>query len=476
MAAPEMKRMNQDIHRPGRRVLNSGRRALQETAGQSSCGSLGRTHTRRGISLMEVLIATFVATVGLLSLASLIPVGKYQIIEGAKNDRGGTVGRAAIREVKVRDMLNPQMWLPVSDNANDLVKFTGSWFDWDAHKAPSLPDIPTDWGNSICIDPLFIARQYVDTDNNGDLELAIPRQFLSQFPYPLDGERSSLDEGKPKSMPNPPRMTRVSLRTQSIMQPLQAYNPTLRMGAPLAERIFTLQDDLMFEKVDDDTRTRQLFVRDTDPDLTDDIPGAVLLRQFAGDYNWLVTLTPVERGDVDPLLRNLYTVSVVVFYKRPMSPSQVELSDRNTGPPSERLVLADLLGGSLGYGGGDVRLWLPSDWSGSSEANPTDMPYTRAGQWLMLAHWVRDETLDDPLLDDGNAQRATRGLRAVFRWYRVVATEGEPVINAATGEPEQYVSLVGADLQPTPGLGATVHAALFDGVVAVYQKTMRLDR
>jgi hypothetical protein len=102
------------------------------------------------------------------------------------------------------------------------------------------------------------------------------------------------------------------------------------------------------------------------------------------------------------------------------------------------------------------------------------MPNTRAGQWLMLAHWERDDSLKtDP---PSNSNYATLGLRAVFRWYRVVATEGEPVVNAATGQPEQYVSLVGSDLRPMLGLGTTVHAALFDDVVAVYQKTMRFER
>ncbi|MEZ6070137.1 MAG: hypothetical protein R3C10_07610 [Pirellulales bacterium] len=456
---------------------------LNYHANQSNRSTVPRPGAaRRGISLIEVLIATFIAAIGLLGLISLIPVGKYQIFEGTKSDRGATMGRAAVRELQVRGMLNPKNWLPVTNTATATYSGYGNdcpWYDWDAPSSPQLPSnsqqsryrgpaIPTDNGNSVCIDPLFISRQYtVDSNNDGvpdSLPTSVPPQLLGQFPYPLDAEQDRLKQGgldvdnAPGQFPNPPRMTRVSLRAQSILPSTPSTIAVPRMDVALAERVFSLGDDLLFEKASSDVRPHQLFAASSS--------NTPLHRQFAGDYTWLVTVTPEERGAIASqdynLQRRLYTVSVVVFYKRQMVPPLTARSDRNDGPPSERLVLADLQGGSLGYGGGDVRLWLPSQWASSSPGNPTDMPNTRAGQWLMLAHWVPDP-FNGPS-------------RAVFRWYRVVASEGEPVVNTATGEPEQYVSVVGPDLVPWQGSGSTVHAALFDGVVAVYQKTMQLDR
>jgi hypothetical protein len=59
---------------------------------------------------MEVLISVFVLSIGLLGLAALLPVGSYTILETVKADRAGDCGRAALRDVKVRRMLDPNSW------------------------------------------------------------------------------------------------------------------------------------------------------------------------------------------------------------------------------------------------------------------------------------------------------------------------------------------------------------------------------
>jgi len=69
-------------------------------------------HERRGVSLMEILIAIFVIMIGLLGLTSLIPVGAVSIGEMTVADRTGSCGRAALRDVKVRRMLDPMLWMP----------------------------------------------------------------------------------------------------------------------------------------------------------------------------------------------------------------------------------------------------------------------------------------------------------------------------------------------------------------------------
>ncbi len=43
---------------------------------------------------MEVLISTFVMSIGLLGLAALIPVGRFAIVQTGKADRAGACGRA----------------------------------------------------------------------------------------------------------------------------------------------------------------------------------------------------------------------------------------------------------------------------------------------------------------------------------------------------------------------------------------------
>jgi hypothetical protein len=59
---------------------------------------------------LEVLISTFIMAIGLLSLAALIPVGRFAVMEAGKADRGGACARAALREVKVRNMFDGDRW------------------------------------------------------------------------------------------------------------------------------------------------------------------------------------------------------------------------------------------------------------------------------------------------------------------------------------------------------------------------------
>jgi prepilin-type N-terminal cleavage/methylation domain-containing protein len=71
---------------------------------------------RRGLSLLEVLVSMGILTVGLLAVASLIPIGKFAMVETNKADRTGMLGRAGLREVKVRRMLDPNLWASTPTN------------------------------------------------------------------------------------------------------------------------------------------------------------------------------------------------------------------------------------------------------------------------------------------------------------------------------------------------------------------------
>lgn len=64
----------------------------------------------RGITLLEVLVSIFILAVGLLGVAALIPIGKLALVKTNISDRTGACGRAAMRDVEVRRMLNPASW------------------------------------------------------------------------------------------------------------------------------------------------------------------------------------------------------------------------------------------------------------------------------------------------------------------------------------------------------------------------------
>ena len=52
----------------------------------------------------------FVLLIGLMGVGAMIPAGRYEIMQGVKTDYGTTVGRAAVRDLKTRGMLNPTGW------------------------------------------------------------------------------------------------------------------------------------------------------------------------------------------------------------------------------------------------------------------------------------------------------------------------------------------------------------------------------
>jgi hypothetical protein len=65
------------------------------------------------MTLLEVLISMSVLLLGLLGVAALIPIGKVALSETNKADRAGACGRAALRDVRVRGMLDTSNWSAV---------------------------------------------------------------------------------------------------------------------------------------------------------------------------------------------------------------------------------------------------------------------------------------------------------------------------------------------------------------------------
>jgi len=102
--------------------------------------------SRRGISLMEVLMAVFVVSIGLVGVAVMLPVAHEQALTGKIAERAGMVGRAAVRDFQVRGMGNSGNWLNSSGN------------------------VPSNWPDATkayVLDPIYVAAK----GNNGSLGL-----------------------------------------------------------------------------------------------------------------------------------------------------------------------------------------------------------------------------------------------------------------------------------------------------------------
>lgn len=144
---------------------------------------------RPGVSLMEVLFSTFILSIGLISLAALIPVGRFTIAETSRSDYAAACGRAALRDLSVQRMLDYRYWVH-----------------------PNFPANPVQFGQTVnlppfAIDPYGVLRGPTESST-------FPRDFVGGLNY----------------------LPRISLRTPAGVP----------FNLPLAEQFFMAKDDAQF--------------------------------------------------------------------------------------------------------------------------------------------------------------------------------------------------------------------------------------
>lgn len=330
---------------------------------------------RRGVSLLEVLFAIMVTTIGLLGALAILPAASSQARKGRNNDAVAVLGPRAFHEFDTRgwrQTANWQAWNPVAS-------------DWQPY-APQF-------GESICIDPRFIAA-------NSTTQAA-----ASVFPYV-------------SAVGNQVRMRRVTLNRGDGVE----------MGKLLADSLFMFDDDLHYTRDDDNSIAPK-----------QEWDGGKR-RGSLGEFSWLATLTPkVNRHSVSA--GNEYVLSVVVFHQRP---ADLAINDSI----HERCVDITFPGG--GIGGGEVLL---------STSAGVDLSKVKANDWLLVMGRSQVQVIDP----------ATGALSMPiprFQWYRISDTEAEDESG------QRYTTLQGQDWDTTC---TDTQAMLIEGVVGVYEKTVRLQ-
>lgn len=220
-----------------------------------------------------------------------------------------------------------------------------------------------------------------------------------------------------------PRMFRISLRPAVGLSNVQG------MKRAQAEQSFLYQDDLTVSLPDDRTLLPiQSF------------GSGNVKRQYEGRFSWLATLTPKDAAAGD-----LYVLSIVVLHRRDLGMTLPAATPGTEEPENERLVNVTFATGvTLAPGGGDVTLVT------RSTTRPEKDLRLGQGEWVLLM--------------------GASGARSVFKWYRVLAVE--PDTRSVGGLFKRDVTLFGPDWDATL---PTQQALLMNGVVAVYEKTIRLE-
>lgn len=187
---------------------------------------------RKAVTLLEVLFAIGIVSVGILGVMATLIVAGHQASTGVALDMADRVGRSAVQEFSVRGFDRP-------------LGPEGTW--------ASLPAVPLGtpshpWPNrSYCLDPQFVAEHGAVAP-------------LNWFPAV-----NAADGGG--------RLHRVSVRP---FPSDQVASPVAPIGSVMAESIFGGQDDLMFE-LDDDRSLPPKQIYDGG-------------RRYEGRYSWFATL------------------------------------------------------------------------------------------------------------------------------------------------------------------------------------------
>jgi hypothetical protein len=325
------------------------------------------TRARSGISLIEVLASIGVISIGLLGLASLLPVGLVTIFEATKSDRAGNCGRAAMREIVVRRMLDYRNWYdPVlqqfinDPNYNGGSNYSKSWYDQngnvniDKNGNPFMPA-------SFIIDPLGVTNNA--PQSLGDLNKIV----------------------------NPPATFPKLLPRITLVTPATALQKSGTYSAALSDTIFRATDDIIATAPENMTPAQP-------PGRPIPMPGT-LPNTIAsqGDYSWFATVTPNRTTP------SRFEVAVVVCYRRTLNPSSPNPSLPAAAEQAQKLVtIADFLqvNNTVGIssGGGSVILGAPigSDTIRVRQNNWVALCEAGAGlPTYGLCHWYRVDSVSD---------------------------------------------------------------------------------
>jgi hypothetical protein len=413
-----------------------------------------------GISLVEVLIAMGILTVGLLGVAAIFPVASFYMQKGDVADRGSAIAQAAFNDALARGVFDPANWYAMTrDNLAEPPATYGLPSDgpnrtFSRPVLKSIADAKALWptaafcqrvGHAYAIDPIGAAAISNETLPNANNQGARPfPASASILNLRSDYYNSAWTEWlgtNGKALWPIRRVTLRQPRVGSIPAIAAPFNVSDSLSPTTAEALFSSRDDLSLDvPLQSNRPSTQLL---TTIDLNGDGKPDPLARASRGDYSWLATVVP---SDPWLLADTTCEVSVVVFYKRVLGTHD----DIVTSAAAERMVEASIR--STGLSGGEVLLTPSND-------GITETPFNglKVGQWMMLC---------GPSPDTSDARP-----KFVARWYRVLSIEQQ--------DQNRLVSLRGPQWpwQPQSGGGALSNnlcAGIFPGAVAVHSKAISL--
>jgi hypothetical protein len=475
------------------------------------------------VTLVEVLVSVFVLAVGLIGVASMLPIASRYSSDANQYDRGATLAQAVGHDALLHGDLFPKTWLdtfvPLPGLAGHYavnVVGANSYLFSTAAGAAGTQFLPP-----VIIDPLGVSYAALKGQTPPPLFPAFP---VTTFP---PGQQLA---GAPAIF----RLTLDSTQwwpSEDQVPPIPPVGMIPLPPAPMqyfqADRLFRSNDDMLFRSPSNkDLRPVSQSMPTNGSQSADYQWAAGVLTatgnnagnlgqptpNYEGDYSWLLTVA----FDVDDLFNadvanaTRFSVSVVVIKNRDLNLDQtgatLDFTKKNK-PPSERMVFADLLDASaqataagaalpfgINYSGGAVRLRTPAPSATSIPQVTASWLDVKPNEWLMLSAFMYDRTTANLITaPDSNVVPPPLPLPVPFvQWYRIAGV-GDTVDISGNGSGPWYrdVQLAGPDWNnanfapnsytyPAPIVPNTYavqyqFATLISGTVAVYNNMMFID-
>jgi hypothetical protein len=428
-----------------------------------------RRRRRRAVTIVEVLFAILVATVGIFSVIVIFPFASSQARRARVNDMLANAGRSAFHNFDTRGLRRPDRWVAWDQRAGASGAFVP--INLDRRRPPILPT-NAQFAESFCIDPRMIAA-HTTVVTPGNIQRLMPAvsatgglggQCVQTFPYTepfTDANRDSMwntgenfQDLNGNGVHDPPQwmstlgpffdsslMRRITLRT--------AAGSNFCMTLAQANAIFMIDDDIAYQRNAGDkslpANQDALLVSGGAPS-----PNRWLKRDSERKISWLATLVPRFDASLilDPtIVIDEYVLSVVMLYEQPADLGTLDMY-------KERVVDGQFEG--TGATGGEIVL---------TSTSPEQLKL-RANNWVMVS---------------GTYQMTPAVFITRFQWYRVTECDAEPEFNGTA-----YVlnaTLMGQDWNtayanpPTTlgGLVGQVRVTIVEGAFAVYEKSIRLE-
>lgn len=489
-----------------------------------------------GTTIMEVLFAIGIVMVGLVGIASLIPLAIRQASDSRVLTQSTSMAQNAYRGFVANDMYAPTSELPwLISQDTDVNSLTGIasygqpsnyYSQWDTPafipvrsfkelvyfqagleqtNFTSLVDA-AGYGarHSYCIDPLMWASQ--PTIAMKPVALGSEANYRrSRFPYYVESHNPLSNPSNPEFpyvADNNPRMIRVSFPEIDTISgviglPSTGIRPNFPMRSKMAQRLFTTDDDIAYITSEKDRSLSGVRTFSSVPSSGQQLAQAASNQ----DISWFATLTPLEQDTV--YAQNLYNLSIVMFNKRdrtfeaPVIGSASPIDTSNL-PTTEIVATAvpniDLVGGNPV--GGTAPLNKEYAVTGANSFGVDLYGYAgpgvidssgelrreikiKVGSWVMLSRrFYFSSTV--------NAAHDRARSKDIFKWYRVAGVGANPEIisqvdaygNTMTEKVwRQRVQLVGPDWMfrdLSDGLKLPTTATYVPNVVSVYERIVQM--